>query len=55
MWSSEPADRAGWGDAGGGTHLRGERCQLLLVDGPLIDGVWHGQVHHLTARVREGL
>ena len=52
MRSLGPADGAGWGD-GSVTHLCGEWCQLLLVDGPLIDGVRHGQVHHLTVRVRD--
>lgn len=30
------------------SHLDGEGSQFLLVDGPLIDGVGHGQVDHLT-------
>lgn len=31
-----------------GSHLDGEGSQFLLVDGPLINGVGHRQVDHLT-------
>lgn len=30
------------------SHLDGEGCELLLVDGSLVDGVRHRQVDHLT-------
>lgn len=34
------------------SHLDGEGGQFLLVDGPLVNGVGHGQVDHLTGRRR---
>lgn len=30
------------------SHLDGEGCELLLVDGSLVDGVGHRQVDHFT-------
>lgn len=35
-----------------GTHLDGKRCQLLLVDRTLVNGVRHRQVDHFAAMSR---
>jgi len=32
------------------SHLDGERCELFLVDGPLVDGVGDGQVDHFAGK-----
>lgn len=35
------------------SYLNGKRCELLLVDGSLIDGVSDGQVDHFTKQVKK--